>query len=91
MAKTKGDAEDLPQYNYRHPGEAETMGEEAKESTDPEADKQFEKDLKAQEKQIKSQRELSRDPDTGLSPNKGMSDPKTQKETDDENTWSGPR
>lgn len=90
MAKAKKvDQKDLAQFNYRLPGEPETYAAESRE--DPLRDtKKVEKRIDEEQKLADRQREQERD-DGGLSPYRGMSAPKTQKEVDDENTWSTAR
>lgn len=93
MAKGKTKQEDLAQFNYRLPGEPETYGMESKE--DPKADlKRRRSEIADEEDAAKHRREDSlkaAEGGRGLSPNKGQSDPKTQKEVDDMNTWSEAR
>jgi hypothetical protein len=93
VAKPPKDQKDLAQFNYRLPGEAETIGMESRE--DPNRDtKAVEKRINDEQKVREHQREDSRSSSEGgegLSPMKGMSEPKTQKEVDDENTWSSAR
>ncbi len=87
------DQEDLAQFNYRHPGEPETIGTESKEDPDGD-DKAATKEADAETKRLKHQSEDAREGSEGgegVSPNKGMSDPKSQKEIDDENTHSPAR
>ena len=83
------DPEDTPQFNYRVPGEPETYAPESKELPDGEKRaKAVKSRVEKQQDHLDRQNELNRDPDSGLSPNRGMSDPKTQKQIDDMNTWS---
>lgn len=94
MAKSKKtEQENLPQFNYRLPGEVETLGHQSKE--DPNADvdavrDRIEKEQKRAE-HLREDRLEDAEGGEGLSPNKGMSDPKTQKEIDDINTGSQAR
>ena len=89
----KAKQEDLAQFNYRLPGEAETYVAESRE--DPERDtKAVKARIAKEQEQADHQREdalASDDGGEGLSPYKGMSAPKTQKEVDDENTWMSAR
>lgn len=78
--KDFGKQDDLPQFNYRHPGEPETFGTESKEDPDG-----GQRNFPVEGSAPKTKTEQ------GLSEMAGMSEPKTQKEIDDENTWSGPR
>lgn len=83
--------EDLPQFNYRVPGEPETIASESKETPESDTEEVKDKVSKAQDKADK-QRELgekARDDDE-VSPDHGQSPPQTQLEIDNENTWSGP-
>lgn len=75
--------EDLPQFNYRHPGEPETLGTESKE--DPDAEKSGQRRFPKEGSAPKTKSEQ------GLSEMAGMSEPKTQEELDNENTWSPAR
>lgn len=72
--------EDLPQFNYRHPGEPETMATESKE------------DPKSGQRKFPSEGSAPKTKtEQGLSEMAGNSEPKSQKELDDENTWSPAR
>lgn len=76
----------LPQYNYRVPGEPETIAAESKESPDGDPSEAAD-EAKAELEQKQKAHEV----DEGeVSPNHGQSDPQTQLEADAENTWSGP-
>lgn len=81
--------EETPQFNYRQPGEPETYAPESKELPEGGKREKAVKDrVSKQQEHLDAQNELNRDPDSGLSPNRGASDPKTQKQIDDMNTWS---
>jgi hypothetical protein len=73
------------QFNYREPGEAETVGTESKE--DPDADsKAAKKAIKDETKRARKAREK----DSGeVSEMAGMSEPKSQEEIDQENAHTG--
>lgn len=91
MGEKKGESPeeggDLPQYNYRVPGEPETIGSESKETVggDPEevADEVAEDQERADKRRDASEESGEVSPDHGQSP------PQTQAEVDGENTWSG--
>ena len=85
----KKDPEDIPQFNYRHPGEPETLGEESKETPGDEDDKEVLEQIEDEQEAAEAQREAQSE--GGVSPNRGQSDPKTQKEIDDMNTSSEAR
>lgn len=89
----KKNPEDTPQFNYRLPGEPETIGDESVEKPRGDVDAMREHIDKEQQRAEKL-REYNREGASGgegLSPNKGQSDPKTQKEIDDMNTGSQAR
>jgi hypothetical protein len=70
--------EALPQFNYRHPGEPETVMEESKETPGGQRDAKLGSAPKTRTEQ-------------GLSEMAGMSEEKSQKDIDNENTWSPAR
>lgn len=76
------------QFNYRVPGEPETIGSESKETVDGD-EKEASKKAEAETKKAKKVREAAAPDDTEVSPNKGQSDPKTQLEIDRENAQTG--
>lgn len=78
--------DDTPQFNYRQPGEPETYGMESKEDPDKRR-KAVKKSIDAGEERAAKAREADVN-ETGVSSYKGTSPPMTQKQTDDENTWS---
>jgi len=69
-------ANDSPQFNYRYPGEPETVMQESKET--PGGQRNFPKEGSAPK--TKSEQ--------GLSEMAGMSEPKSQIEQDIENAWT---
>lgn len=70
------EVEDLPQFNYRHVGEPETLGEESKER--PGGQRKFPDEGSAPKTKTEQ----------GVSEMAGMSEPKTQRELDLENAWT---
>lgn len=80
------DPKDTPQFNYRVPGEPETIASESRESTDvdeSEVEKKIDKEQEAAEKR----RDLNQG-DAEVSPDHGQSPPQTQLEVDNEDAWS---
>jgi hypothetical protein len=77
--------EGSPQFNYRHPGEAETMGTESKEDPDSD-DKAAKKAIKNETKRARKAREKG---SGEVSEMAGMSEPKSQEEIDRENAHTG--
>lgn len=67
--------EDLPQFNYRHVGEPETLAEESKETPGGQRDRSLGSAPKTRSEQ-------------GLSEMAGMSEEKSQRDIDLENAWT---
>lgn len=67
--------EDLPQFNYRHVGEPETLADESKETPGGQRDRSFGSAPKTRTER-------------GLSEMAGMSEEKSQLEIDLENAWT---
>lgn len=81
------DMNDIAQFNYRVPGEVETYMPTSKDQPggDP---KKVAKDAEAESDRLHAANKVE---EGKVSPNHGMSDPKSQLDTDRENAWSTAR
>ena len=87
-AKNADAGSPLPQFNYKVPGELDTIVPNSKELVDGDPE-QVAKDAEEELKTARKRREAEVN-DGDVSPYAGMSPPMTQLELDGENTWSGP-